>query len=49
MKPEQNKTCQHCGHIESDHAEHDSQIGTFAKGQCLRVGCGCKQFTEDPK
>lgn len=31
-----------CGHIAADHFPEDSEIGTFKKGGCMRVGCECR-------
>ena len=36
--------CKHCSHLAGDHAEEDSLIGNFVKGQCLRYGCRCRNY-----
>ncbi len=41
---DEEKKCFVCLHVESDHADYGSAIGTFSAGQCLRVGCECRCF-----
>lgn len=38
------EVCKNCGHLKIDHTP-EATI-TYVKGQCVRVGCQCKQYEQ---